>query len=191
MGITQLSSIEIQDLINRYKSELKKLEFQINEVNLTINELSVLLNTVHEKERSALGERVKRRAVRKNQPAVKEAKKRGRPAGKTVKKSEPVIVTKPAGYKLSLWDETVIEVIRQRGSSAITSEIIDMVIARSSDKGLSNDTNEVRKKVVRSLQKLVNKRGDLKKVNFKGKGFSYALPEWLNEKGKLQTEFKR
>ena len=59
------------------------------------------------------------------------------------------------------------------------------------DSGKSVNDAEVKNKVTRSLQKLANRRNDLKKVAFPGKGHAYALPEWLSEKGKLGTAFKR
>ena len=54
MSKTQLSSSEIQDLINKYHSELKKLEFQVDEVITTIAQLERFLENVSGREKYAV-----------------------------------------------------------------------------------------------------------------------------------------
>ncbi len=172
MEKTQLSSAEIQDLINRYHSELKKLEFQKYEVELTIAELEELLTSVDQ------GERPESDMPDKKIRAI-------RSAGRTLTAKKTV-----SGYKLSVWDEDVVAAISNAGKATITQEIIDFVSAQDTLRGTNSGEDEVRKKVTRSLQKLANRRGDIIKVNFKGKGFAYALPEWFNNKGKLDKNYK-
>lgn len=178
MNTTKLSSSEIQDLIARYNSELKKLQFQISDVKSTISELKENYSLVLKKEKEKLASATKT-------TAKTPGRKRGRPAKKV--KASQKSSDKAKGYKLSEWDEAVIKGLRDAGKSLLTGEIVEQV-AKSD---LSSDIDEVKKKVVRSLQKLANRREDIKKVKFKGKGFSYALPEWLSEKGRLLKEFKR
>ena len=209
MSRTQLSSSEIQDLINKYSSEEKKLEYQIAEVRATIDELSGLLQNVVGREQSALTvvKRKPKKAVAANNLTVpvKGALKgkRGRPrksasvvavkAAKSgrVSKSKKAAVPAKTGYKLSQWDQLVISSISDKGKVVITQEIIDYVKGKMNVNGKSVSDAEVKNKVTRSLQKLANRRGDLKKVAYKGKGYAYALPAWLDVKGKLDKKFKR
>ncbi len=45
MNGTGLTNLEIQDLINKYKSELRKLDYQTNDIKATIAELEELIET--------------------------------------------------------------------------------------------------------------------------------------------------
>ena len=212
MSRTQLSSSEIQDLINKYSSEEKKLEYQIAEVRATIDELSGLLQNVVGREQSALSvvKRRPKKSVLAKVSSVTAAKtqgtkKRGRPKGsvsKTVaakaksksaskKISKGTSAVPKKGYKLSQWDELVIGSIKDTDKVVITQEIIDYVKSKMNAGGKPVSENEVKNKVTRSLQKLANRRGDLKKVSYKGKGYAYALPEWLDAKGKLDKQHKK
>jgi hypothetical protein len=250
MSKTQLSSSEIQDLINRYHSELKKLEFQVDEVITTIAQLERLLENVSGREKSAISKvKVKKSKSLAVSPSLSltSAKKgvRGRPRkikesekatpGKAVakkagtkkavakkaaakkattkkavtkkaiakkaitkkaitKKAAPKKATKKpkkSGYKLSAWDQYVIDSIKQAGQIRITQEIIDFVKTKAEADKLNTNDEEIKNKVTRSLQKLANRRNDIIKVPFKGKGFAYAIPDWYGVKGKLDTKFKR
>lgn len=178
MRKTTLSSGEIQDLINKYQSELKKLEFQTEEIVATIDGLKKWLASVESREKIVLakvGKKKKSAAKISMEPAVK--RKRGRPS-KKVKKVAPGAKKEKAakGYKLSDWDNWVISSIKDKGQPLITQEIIDTVKAKAQESGLSSSDKEVKNKVTRSLQKLANRRGDIMKVPYKGKGHAYAIP---------------
>jgi hypothetical protein len=197
MSKTQLSSSEIQDLINRYLSELKKLEFQVDDVKITIVHLENLLESVNGREKSAV---TKVKAKKLSAVALKPASppalkgKRGRPRkikAKTSVSQKPSKKETKKGYKLSSWDQYVIDSINQAGKVLITQEIIDFVKNKTMKAGLNSSDEEVKNKVTRSLQKLANRRNDIAKIAYKGKGFAYALPDWLNPKGKLDNKFKR
>lgn len=190
MKKTQLSSSEIQDLINRYNSELKKLEFQVDEVNLTLSELENLLADVEGREQTAI-EKVQSKTSKIAISDERGGSGRGRSA--MVAESD---VTRPEksntvkkGYKLSFWDEYVIKSILKSNRAIITQEIIESVQEQAAQAGVRTNLDEVKKRVIRSLQKLVNRRGDLVKVAFKGKGYAYAMPEWLTPRGKLDKNY--
>lgn len=237
---TNLSSSEIQDLINKYSSELKKLEFQTAEVKMTLLGLENLIKDVNSREKASFTKvKVKKSSVAKplkkrgRKSVVEKAKVKTKTKEKIVKgttpkktkaqksitakpkkevsvKSKKAVVGKKAavkskkslpkvnskkiekiGYKLSDWDSYVIQSIENRGKVLITSEIIDQVKSKLIAAGKNSSDSEIKNKVTRSLQKLVNRRGDLAKVNFKGKGFAYALPNWMVSKGKIAPEYNR
>lgn len=234
MSKTQLSSSEIQDLINKYHSELKKLEFQVDEVITTIAQLERFLENVSGREKYAVS-KVKvrkskslsitpsasstsiKKGVRGRPKKIKEVEKAG-PKKTTAKKAVakkgiakksvakravPVKTAKKAnfakkakkaeknGYKLSSWDQYVIESIKQSNQIRITQEIIDFVKNKATADKLNTSEEEIKNKVTRSLQKLANRRNDIIKVPYKGKGFAYAIPAWFSSKGKLDSKFKR
>jgi hypothetical protein len=208
---THLTSGEIHDLINKYNSELKKLEFQIEDVKMTISGLESLMKDVNIKEKVSFA---KVKSKRKNinvKPVAKQSSKiiQKKPnlnitpvskqkkespkkvSAKKISVNKSVPVAENKGYKLSDWDIFVIQSIDQSGKVLITSEIIDIVKKKMISAGKKTNDKEIKNKVTRSLQKLVNRRGDLSKVQFKGKGFAYALPKWLDENGKINPDFKR
>ncbi len=239
MKKSKLSSSEIHDLINRYKSELKKIEFQASEVNLTISQLESSLKNVAGIEKAARLKTKKRKSTPIIVVPSKTKKRRGRPTKKSAKtkpvkaskiakstksKTAKVILPKKAslankktkskkivakpnkivdtlkkakkpatkkGYKLTFWDEYVIESIKQAGKVRITQEIVNFVTAKMKETGKIASDKEIQNKVIRSLQKLANRRNDLKKVAYEGKGLAYALPAWYGDNGKLNKEFKR
>jgi hypothetical protein len=246
---TNLSSSEIQDLINKYSSELKKLEFQTAEVKMTLMGLENLMKDVSSREKASFAKvKIKKTAAveklnkksgqksiaKKAKVKVKKLTKAKAAKESTVKKAKPQkatiakikkessikkIVAKPKkelsnkkviakpnkkaqskvksktsekiGYKLSDWDNYVIQSIEKGGKVLITSEIIDQVKSKLNASGKSSSDAEIKNKVTRSLQKLVNRRGDLAKVSFQGKGFAYALPKWVVAKGKAAPEYSR
>jgi hypothetical protein len=120
------------------------------------------------------------------QKKIKTKPQKVSPKAKKVLKSD----TKK-GYKLTFWDEYVIESIKQAGKVRITHEILQFVTEKMKATGKSASDTEIQNKVIRSLQKLANRRNDLKKVPYEGKGLAYALPAWFGENGKLNKEFKR
>ena len=200
MSKTQLSSSEIQDLINRYHSELKKLEFQVDDVITTIAQLERLLENVSGREKSAIA-KVKIKKSKSlttgsySSSALAKKGKRGRPKKLKVEEKptpkKPIKASKKSGYKLSVWDNYVIEGIKQGGNVRITQEIIDFVKNKANADKLKTTTEEIKNKVTRSLQKLANRRNDIVKVTYKGKGFAYGIPAWFNSNGKLDNKYKR
>lgn len=176
MRKTRLSSSEIHDLINKYQSELKKLEFQTEEILSTIAELQDWLDSVEQNEKAALDKMSKKKRIASN--GIK--KRRGRPPLREKDTSKTTIIQEKKqpkkGYKLSNWDKWVISGISQNGKPQITQGIVDSVKAMALEAGVKTSDEETRNKVIRSLQKLANRRGDLVKVPYKGKGYAYAIP---------------
>ncbi len=201
MRKTRLSSSEIQDLISKYQSELKKLEFQTEDIVSTITELQNWLESVEQSEKTALSKMSRKRKIAVPKvTAPTEVKKRGRPPKKAKKSTEKAVSTTQKqikketakkGYKLSNWDEWLISGITQKGKPMITQEILDWVKIKSQEAGIQTSENEIRNKVIRSLQKLANRRGDLVKVPYKGKGYAYATPEMPGAKRKVGRKPKK
>ena len=193
-----LKETEIEDLILTYQSELAKLEFRASEVKSVLDDLRQHLAGMKKKAMPiARKPRTAKVAVVKpvqEAPVAKPEKKIIAPKkiaakktkAKPVRKSAP----KAAGYKLSSWDELVIESIKKSKKALRTKEITELVLKGATKSGLSDNADLASNKVIRSLQKLANRRNDLTKVNFPGKGFIYAMPAWVDADGKLKDSFK-
>jgi hypothetical protein len=208
---THLTSGEIHDLINKYNSELKKLEFQIEEVKMTISGLENMMKDVNLREKVTFAKVKSRKKIepdkipsgkgsvlsQKKKEFKTEAKIKIKKAAVDNKHAKKVsaknadLNAETKGYKLSDWDNFVIQSIDQSGKILITAEIIDLVKNKMISSGKKTTDKEIKNKVTRSLQKLVNRRGDLSKVSYKGKGFAYAMPKWVDKKGKINSDFKR
>jgi hypothetical protein len=196
MANTNLNALQTKGLIDLYHSELKKLEFQLAKTRQTIDELEEHLKVRQEIEEAA---GIVTTAKTKTPSA---GKRRGRPPKKASAKKEvaPKSASKPAKAakstsrkpmqrqrKLSKWDEFVITAIKKAKRPLISSEILKASEKENAKSDKMSDI-QLKRKLNQVLHKLANKRGDLEKIPYEGKGFSYALPEWV-ENGKLKPEF--
>jgi len=158
-----LSVTEIDDLINAYRSSLKKLRFemaQINEAIESLQEMKAIKETPKEAKPAPPAQ--KKTATAKARPAKK--KKRGRKPRKT------------KGYRLSDWDNQLIEVIRENNQPMASAELLDAMASRM---GEVENMEQLKGKIARSLQKLANKRGVLGKASSRGRGYVYGLSDWF------------
>ncbi len=254
-----LDQLEIQEIINRYKSDRRKLEFQIQHLDHTINHLESLLATTNgipaqveaaatinlvssetaekapakaEKAAPAKKEEVKEapakqvaeepvakpepvaKTPKKPTPVKKEAKKQAEQPAKNEEPSEPetIIVRKPPkkttakttrkkvkaagkpakkGYRLSDWDNFMVNTLKEHNTALVTGEFLSLAKEKVDQEGKIMSDGEIRGKINRSIQKLANKRGLMRKVPHKGKGYAYALAEWVDDKGQLKDDFHR
>jgi len=201
MANTNLNALQTKGLIDLYHSELKKLEFQLAKTRQTIEELEE-----HLKVRQEIEEAAGIVTTTKTQlPAT--GKRRGRPPKKASAKkasAKKEVAPKPASQpaktekstsrkpmqrkrKLSKWDEFVITAIKKAKRPLISADILKASEKENAKTEKMSDI-QLKRKLNQVLHKLANKRGDLEKIPYEGKGFSYALPEWI-EDGKLKPEF--
>jgi hypothetical protein len=97
-----------------------------------------------------------------------------------------------AGYKLSEFDEMIMEALRTHNHVLINADFIQFITDKLNAAGTPEDHEEIKKKVSRSLHKLTAKRDDLLQVEHSGRGMAYAFPEWVkNNRTKPQYRRKR
>ena len=127
-------------------------------------------------------------------------RKRGRPkkektasAGKKASskklRTEQEEASKPKGYRLSDWDLFIINSIKRANKVLVNADLMDKALNRVKKEKMDLDEMALRGKLNRSIHKLANRRGDLVKVDYPGKGFAYGLPEWTDESGEIRAEF--
>ena len=169
---SRLTELDILDLLHDYKAEVRKLKVKTDSVRGRIKELEEALVVIR-------GVKEAKQAAR----APQQKRKPGRP---------PKVKKKPRKhYPLNEWDTLIIESIREAGRVQISQEILKQVQDKAKKTGIFKDNKHTNVQLNQSLVKLANRRGDLKKVKFKGRGFAYALPEWYGETNRLKKEFKR
>lgn len=114
-------------------------------------------------------------------------RKRAKPTASTKQKPKG----RDKGYRLSEIDQIIFEALDSKGKVLITNELQDYAEEKIRESGKPVDSDDVRLKISRSLQKLANRRHDLVKVPFEGRGFAYAIPRWLNKDGEVKAKFNR
>lgn len=240
-----LSAQELEELILHYSSEIRKLNFLLDNAQNTLEELQkqvkktpAVAEAKPQKEEIPVKEKQPKKRIKPEKkikvkaekeapkrrgrprkekvqevvavakPAQEEVveapkKRRGRPKKETIAvkpspktpKKESKIRTlkdeesKPKGYRLSDWDLFILNTLKKSGKVLVNSELMDKALARVKKEKLDMDEMSLRGKLNRSIHKLSNKRGDLVKVDYPGKGFAYGLPEWADENGKVREEF--
>lgn len=98
---------------------------------------------------------------------------------------------KLGGYRLSDWDQLIVDGIKNAGKALIKSELLDMAAQKNDAENLKLDEQALNVKISQSLHKLANRRDDLFKIDFPGRGFAYALSEWKTSKGDLPKKYTR
>lgn len=110
---------------------------------------------------------------------------------KAPKETKPKAAKKEAGapgYRLSPIDQFVADSLKSQQKALITSDFVDLAKDNPAIKG---GEAQVKVKLNRSLHKLANKKGILVKVEYPGRGYAYALNEWVNAKGELPKKYAR
>lgn len=201
MSKINLTPLEIRDLVNRYKSELRKLEFRISKTRETIDELQGAIDHSFAPAPKVEIAEPKTVAVVKKAPAtaaaptaaptpkveatvaptngVKKTGTRGRPRKTVQPTPEKISRNAGGGYRLSEWDNFIINSLQENSRVLISAEILDMMKDRRNSAKIKIDDEQLKGKLNRSLHKLANKREILRKIEHKGKGFAYALSDWL------------
>lgn len=164
---------EIDELISSYRSELKKMRYQISQVNDAISQLQELkAEKIEAKERKEV-----EKAKVKKKPGRKP--KRGRKPRKT------------KGYRLSDWDKFLIETIEANKLPMTSGELLEAATRHVTMEKLDLNEEQIKGKVARSLQKLANKRGLLGKTSSRGRGYVYGLNDWFFARsGRLKKAYK-
>ena len=219
MKKARLSKNDVNDLLLEYRSKKKKYEFYLDETDTAIKKLEKALGTAvdEDKKPARRGRKPKtvkaapkkrgRKAKRGRTKLVKA--KRGRPRVVKAKRGRPKLAAKPAKitvpekrgrkptkktvrkFTLSAWDNFLIKTLNDKNLALIKSEFVEAA-KLSSDLGTSSmNPSQVELKITQSLHKLSNKKGLLIKVKYIGKGYAYALKEWITRKGDLMTVYRR
>ncbi len=177
---TKLNEFDILDLLNEYYSELRKLKYKSEYVKFKIDELEERYKQVKMKSN-------KLRAQSDFRPPEEPAS--GEAVTETAvveKKEKPVRKRKP--YPLSDWDKMIIEGIDTTGRALTSKTIFNQVKEKATAAGTFQSDEKTKAKINQCLVKLTKHRDDLVKVNYKGRGFAYALPSFLDARGRLKKE---
>jgi hypothetical protein len=167
MSKNALTSTDIMELISDYKSEIRKLNAKISFCESRILELEEALST--------------NKVYTTSENYINFSHKPGRQRRREINPRKP--------YPLSDWDKIILDIISESGKAQLSKDIYEKAFAKSKEVGIFIDEIKSKAKINQCLVKLTNRRSDLKKVKYGGRGFAYCLPEWINENGILDKEY--
>lgn len=205
MANLKLGSSDIKALLATYESKQRQLQFELDQTKKIIRSFKSALPELEAAEAAQMANLAEVAVLDDVEvaPAAAPKKRRGRPAGIASKKMASDIPAKKAtkkksgkksrseGYRLSEYDLLVFKALEETGSAMINSEIVSFIEADQKARGQTADADYIQTMVVRSLQKLANRRDDILKVPYEGRGRAYALPSWVNNKGELKRKHSR
>lgn len=207
MANLKLGSSDVKQLVANYEAKQRQLQFELDQTKRMIRSLKNTLPAIEQAESEQAAILIEAETtieeVSVPAPVAKPGgKRRGRPAGKkngaktkkvtapkvSKKKEKKDSKTRASGYRLSEYDQDVFNALKSTGRAMINAQIVSFIEEDKKEKGENPGTDEIQKMVVRSLQKLANRRDDIKKVPYEGRGMAYALPEWLNGQGVIKKK---
>jgi hypothetical protein len=182
---------EVDELLRRYRSERRVLNFQMNKLRLSIKELRKLYSslerdeTVKQKREGVVKRgpgRPRKNAAPQGKEVAQKRKRKGRPGRPKRKPGE--------GPALNAWDTAVINAISSKDQLMPKSKIMDHVTtwARKNEPGMK--PAEVEMFVTRALQKLSSGDGRRLGTHHSGlrRGNHYGLLKWFfKSSGKLRA----
>lgn len=180
MANKRLNEKEIEQLLGQYRSERRRLNFQLDKVREAIAELK---RTATSRTSASEGAPVKRGPGRPRKDGSTAVQKRT--PGRRKKRE-----IKNGGYRLSDWDQMVIDMITKRDELLPKEEILKGALAWAKKKHPNMDNAEVEAKLTRVLQKLSGKRGMLG-THRSGlrRGYHYGIMDWFfASSGKLRKQ---
>ncbi len=191
--LSKLNEFDILDLLNEYHSEMRKLQHKIAFVREKIQTLEnelVLIQGSRQVSYTHAVEDVDQPKVE----IVEEEPKAVEPTPTKAKPTPKVKTLKKRGRKmqpLSVWDRMIYDSIAENGRAILSRDILVLLIEKARAAGLFEDEDHARIKLNQCLVKMTSdRRKDLLKLKHEGRGYAYALPEWVDENGKALPEFK-
>lgn len=219
MDFSHLTDHEIKALLMHYDSEMRKLNFQLQSIQATIQNLHAQLSGVLPppvvpqvvvapaiKESSVVPEeetttvenmdgQPKKRGRKRKETLVNEVEETPEekiPKKRGRKKKEISSIEKRGYTKNSPWPGFVLEQFAKYGHILSSGQLYDFAIEENMVRGYGLEVTNVRNLVSRALHKLANVEGTLAKLPVEegAKGYNYAPKEWLDKStGELKEKY--
>ena len=162
--VNQLNFLEKRELLEKYRSDLRKVDFERNYLTSLILQLETELQipskpTVH--------------SVPKVQNTVA-----NKPATRPYTKSNSTNTLNKQrfyGFKLSDWDVLMLETLENTTEPLNSSALLEIFEERNASLPKPFDDKQLRNALSRTVHKLANKKDVVFKETFAGKGFLYTL----------------
>lgn len=163
-----LTTSDIMDLISDYKAEIRKLSAKISFCENRIIELEELIDD----------DNIFSNTDQYNNVPTKIS---ARPRRIETRPRKP--------YPLSDWDTLILNIIKEEGRAILSKDLYNKCFIRADELGISMDEIKNKAKINQCLVKLSDRRHDIMKVRYGGRGYAYCLPEWVDDDGRIKEEY--
>jgi len=157
-----LSFLERRELLEKYRSDLRKVDFErdylVSLITRLENELQIPSVTT---QRVAAPPKTTRTAQRPVATRPAATKSKGGP--------------KRYGFKLSNWDEVMLDALSSITEPMNSGALLEIFEDANSQLENPLDDKQLRNALSRTVHKLANKKDVVLKENFGGKGFLYSM----------------
>ncbi len=174
MAQKRFTEKDIDELLTQYQGERRRLAFQLEGVKKAIQELRSLRTGKPVPTKTSKATKATR-----TRTATKRKRKPGRRKKRTLK---------GGGYRLSGWDNAIIQAITGANKMLTKQVLLDQVTKWAAKNEPKTNAAEVEVKLTRSLQKLSGRRGMLGTYRTGlQRGYHYGLKDWFfKSTGKLR-----
>jgi len=181
MAIRKLSPKDAEQLLAQYRSERRRLNFQLDKVRAAITELKASITPGEPEVGVAPVKRGPGRPRKDPSQLVSAKQKSGRRKKREIK---------DGGYRLSPWDDLVIDTITKADQLITKGRLLKAALAWASTNEPNMTPKDVEDKLTRVLQKLSGKRQILG-THRTGmiRGYHYGIMNWFfASSGKLRKQ---
>ena len=173
MAKRRLSEKDVNELLNQYRSERRRLNFQLERVREAIADLKEGGDGTARRKKKSTTQTTTAKTTRRRKP--------GRRKKRTIT---------DGGYRLSNWDEMIVKTITDKDQLLPKADLLNASLKWAKKNAPEMSEEEVLGKLTRVLQKLSGKRGILgaHRTGLR-RGYHYGLKDWFfNSSGGLRKK---
>ena len=168
-----LSFLEKRELLEKYRSDLRKVEFERDYLTSLISRLENerQIPTVTAQKATDTVQFTQSVAPSKPAKVLKQTVEQSDQRSSS-KKSK---VSSEFGFKVSKWDDVMLKALSKAQKPLNAGALLEAFEIANSKLAEPLDDKQLRNALSRTVNKLANKRDTVRKQNFGGKGYLYSL----------------
>lgn len=167
-----LNFLERRELLEKYRSDLRKVDFERNYLTQLIQQLE------NELQIPSAATTTPQRNVQYTAPkatTTAKAPKQKRNYSKSSSSEDALEKQRVYGVKLSSWDVLMLDTLENITEPLNSGSLLEIFEAKNASLAKSLDDKQLRNALSRTVHKLANKKDIVLKDSFAGKGFLYTL----------------
>lgn len=168
-----LNFLERRELLEKYRSDLRKVDFERNYLTQLIQQLENELQIPSAA--TTAPQRNIQYAAPKTTTIATKAPKQKRNYSKSSSSEDALEKQRVYGVKLSAWDILMLDTLENITEPLNSGSLLEIFEAKNASLTKSLDDKQLRNALSRTVHKLANKKDIVLKDNFAGKGFLYTL----------------
>lgn len=171
-----LNFLERRELLEKYRSDLRKVDFERNYLTQLIQQLENELQ-IPSAATTAPQRNIQYAAPKttKTTTTATKAPKQKRNYSKSSSSEDALEKQRVYGVKLSAWDILMLDTLENITEPLNSGSLLEIFEAKNASLTKSLDDKQLRNALSRTVHKLANKKDIVLKDNFAGKGFLYTL----------------